>query len=138
MRHHQSVVPVTTDNHYVKVNWQCQLCCWHLQLKIAKDKKEWKKKFAHVPGVDTGYFRHRYTDFGHTNLGTFLNTDVYFFFSVLNPVYSFNSSDLCQVLNIKEEAVFFLCLSRIALVSLGQYFDADQYFTIIIPSTMLL
>ena len=41
------------------------------------------------------------------------------FFSVLNPVYSFNSSDLCQVLNIKEEAVFFLCLSRIALVSLG-------------------
>ena len=79
-----------------------------------------KKKIAHVPGVDTGYFRHRYTNFRHTNLGTFLTTDVYFF-SVLNPVYSFNSSDLCQVLNIKEEAVFFLCLSRIARVSLGQF-----------------
>lgn len=26
-------------------------------------------KYLHA-GVNTGHFRHRYTDFGHTNLGT--------------------------------------------------------------------
>ena len=45
-------------------------------------------------------------------------------------MYSFNDNDLCQDLNIKEELVFFLTLSLIALVSLRQYFDFGQYFPV--------
>ena len=44
-----------------------QLCCCCLHIRFFSQESVFVIHFC--SGVDTGYFRHRYTNFGHTNLG---------------------------------------------------------------------